>query len=131
MPVDRRAGLHPALLSRVDRVLAAMEALGYPMKIVQGLRTEAEQQALYAQGRTAPGKRVTNCDGIKLKSNHQAGPDGTGRAVDCAFVKGGGVAWDGPWDAYGACARAVGLTWGGDWKAILDRPHIELPKSLT
>lgn len=131
MPTDRRAGLHPALLARIDRVLAAMDALGFPMKIVQGLRTSAEQQALYAQGRTVSGKIVTNCDGIRLKSSHQAGPDGTGRAVDCAFVKNGAVVWEGPWDTYGACAKATGLVWGGDWKAILDRPHAELPKSLT
>jgi peptidoglycan L-alanyl-D-glutamate endopeptidase CwlK len=113
----------------VDRVLAAMAALGAPMKIVQGLRTVEEQQALFAQGRTKPGKKVTNCDGVRKKSNHQASSDGLGRAVDCAFVKDGKVVWEGPWEKYGAAARAEGLIWGGDWKGLIDRPHIELPKS--
>lgn len=128
MSVDRRQGLNPSLLAKVDRVLAAMAALGFPMKIVQGLRTVEEQQALFAQGRTAPGKTVTNCDGVHKKSNHQAAADGLGRAVDCAFVKDGVVAWEGPWDAYGAAAKAVGLVWGGSWVSIVDRPHLELLK---
>lgn len=129
MSVDRRQGLNPSLLAKVDRVLAAMAALGFPMKIVQGLRTVEEQQALFAQGRTKPGKTVTNCDGVRNKSNHQASDDGLGHAVDCAFVKDGTVLWEGPWDAYGAAAKAVGLVWGGSWKGLIDRPHLELPKS--
>lgn len=107
-------------------MLAAMASLGHPMKIVQGLRTVEEQQALFAQGRTKPGKRVTNCDGVRKKSNHQAKEDGLGGAVDCAFLKDGAVVWDGPWPAYGEAAKAVGLGWGGDWKDPVDRPHIEL-----
>lgn len=126
---DRRQGLHPALLTKVDRVLAAMEAAGHPMKIVQGLRTVKEQQALFAQGRTAAGKKVTNCDGVRKKSNHQADEDGFGHAVDCTFVVEGKIVWDGPWATYGAAAKAEGLVWGGDWVSIVDRPHIELPKS--
>jgi peptidoglycan LD-endopeptidase CwlK len=129
MPVDRRQGLNPTLLEKVDRVLTAMSALGHPMKIVQGFRTVEEQQALFAQGRTLPGKRVTNCDGVSKKSNHQAANDGLGRAVDCAFLKDGKVVWDGPWEAYGAAGKAVGLNWGGDWKDPVDRPHLELPKN--
>lgn len=129
MPTDRRQGLHPTLLTKLDRVLAAMAALGFPMEIVQGVRTAEQQQALYAQGRTVPGKTVTNCDGVAKKSNHQPAADGYGHAVDCAFVVDGRVTWDGPWAAYGANAVAVGLVWGGNWKAILDRPHVELPKS--
>lgn len=112
-----------------------MAALGFPMKIVQGLRTVEEQQALFAQGRTKPGKIVTKADGVSNRSNHQAGPDGLGRAVDCAFVDDKNTALDetwadsSPWAAYGALAKAVGLQWGGDWKGINDRPHIELPKA--
>lgn len=126
MPVDRRQGLNPDLLERIDRVLGAMAALGFPMKIVQGLRTLEEQQALYAQGRTKPGKRVTNCDGVINRSNHQAAGDGLGRAVDCAFVQSGVVSWEGPWTAYGEAGKAAGLRWGGDFKSLPDRPHLEL-----
>lgn len=120
-------GLHPSLVEKVQKVLAAMAALGFPMKVVQGLRTAEQQAALYAQGRTAPGKIVTNADGVTHKSNHQARQDGLGHAVDCAFVGPDPFADSLPWGAYGACCKAVGLAWGGDWKSITDRPHAELP----
>jgi peptidoglycan L-alanyl-D-glutamate endopeptidase CwlK len=125
--VDRLAGVQPALRAKVERILAAMLALGYPMFVVSGNRTLAEQQKLYAQGRTAPGKIVTNCDGVARKSNHQ-----DGRAVDCAFVDDPLTAkietWDEkqPWEVYGTMAEALGLTWGGRWKSPVDKPHIEL-----
>ena len=38
-----------------------------------GLRTTADQQALYAQGRTTPGNTVTKADGVNNKSYHQSG----------------------------------------------------------
>jgi peptidoglycan L-alanyl-D-glutamate endopeptidase CwlK len=123
---------HHVLLRKLLRVLAAMDALGFPMKPVQGTRTTEYQQALYAQGRTKPGNIVTNADGVHVKSNHQLKEDGFGYAVDCAFVKDGGVDWsdDLPWATYGRCATAVGLRWGGDWKHPVDRPHVELPRSV-
>lgn len=117
--------LHPQLLEKVYRVLAAMSALGFPMRICQGVRTVAEQQALYAQGRTAPGAMVTNCDGVIKKSNHQRGADGYGRAVDCCFL--GPTPFIGPFDVYGAAGQALGLRWGGTFTTLIDRPHLELP----
>src|SRR4051812_14421962 len=38
-------------------------AAGVTIKIISGLRTYAEQDALYAQGRTKPGPKVTNAKG--------------------------------------------------------------------
>ena len=40
--------------------------------VVSGRRLQAEQQLLYAQGRTMPGPIITNCDGISILSAHQA-----------------------------------------------------------
>ena len=106
-----------------------METLGHPMKVIQGVRTAEQQAKLFAQGRTAPGKKVTNCDGLVKKSRHQVAADGFGHAVDCAFVVGGKVSWDLalPWRLYGEIGKALGLVWGGDWKSLVDRPHLELP----
>lgn len=114
-----RDGVSPELLEKVDRVLAAMASLGHPMRICQGVRTVAQQQALYAQGRTLPGKIVTNADGLVKLSNHQGG-----RAIDCCFIA--DDPWSGPWAAYGECGKAVGLKWGGNFLALVDRPHLEL-----
>jgi peptidoglycan L-alanyl-D-glutamate endopeptidase CwlK len=123
--------LHPDLRAKVVKIMAAMELLGFPMMVVQTVRTAAEQQALYAQGRTAPGKIVTNCDGIVKKSNHQVHADGFGHAVDCAFKDDPATAkvetWDAgqPWELYGRMGEALDLTWGGRWISPFDRPHLE------
>lgn len=129
MAADKRLrGVHPDLIEKVGRILLAMETLGHPMIVVSGLRTDAEQASLYAQGRTKPGKIVTNLDGVTKRSNHQSKADGWGHAVDMAFLRNGKPSWaeDHPWELYGLTAESLGLTWGGRWKKLVDRPHIEL-----
>lgn len=127
--LTKMVGCHPKLIEKVLSVISAMSALGFTLVVVQGLRTEQEQIALYAQGRTAPGSIVTNADGVTKLSNHQVKADGFGHAVDCAFKVDGKISWGDklPWQCYGECAKAVGLVWGGDWTSIKDRPHVELP----
>jgi peptidoglycan LD-endopeptidase CwlK len=127
--IHKLTGVHPVLADKVMRVMAAMEVLGFRMMVTDGVRTLKEQQALYAKGRTKPGKIVTYADGVKRKSNHQPHDDGFGHAVDCAFLVDGKPSWaeDMPWRAYGECAKALGLEWGGDWVRPVDRPHVELP----
>ena len=56
------------------------------ISVVYGLRTTKEQRRLYAQGRTAPGARITNCDGILKKSKHQESVLGEGsNAMDISI----------------------------------------------
>lgn len=126
---DKLDGVHPGLKSKITQVLGAMAILGHPMKVVQGVRTVEQQAALYAQGRTAPGPIVTNCDGVKTRSNHQPHADGYGHAVDCASMIGDPYDPAFPWSLYGAAVRAVGLVWGGSWTTFQDRPHAELPET--
>lgn len=132
-------GLHPRLAAAVQAVLDEMEARGFPMIVTDTLRTLQRQQALYAQGRTRPGKIVTYANGVARpkgtgRSNHQAWADGFGHAVDCAFVvdldADGDMddpTWDEkrPWALYGERAEAHGLSWGGRWTRP-DKPHVEL-----
>jgi len=122
--------VQPELAVKVRLILAEMAKLGHPMTVTDGNRTLAEQQALYAKGRTKPpiGKKytVTNADGIKAKSNHQ-----DGRAVDCTFFNSKGQPHWPPrneaWELFGSLVRAAGLKWGGDFKSRVDLPHVELP----
>ena len=74
-------GIDLDLITKIQRIHAAMAALGFQMTVTDGFRTLEKQQRLYAQGRTAPGKIVTNADGVTNVSNHQKG-----RAVDCCFL---------------------------------------------
>lgn len=123
------AALHSSLQKKIDTILAIMVLVGHPMKIIQGVRTVEEQTFLFAKGRTTPGPKVTNCDGVEKKSRHQVASDGTGHAVDCAFVVDGKISWaeKEPWRLYGELGKAMGLVWGGEWKSLVDRPHLELP----
>jgi len=118
---ERLQGVHPRLQKAILNILNRL-----PMFVVQGVRTTAQQQALYAQGRTAPGKIVTMKDGVIHKSNHQPRADGFGHAVDCAWLGPDPFADAHPWEAYGAMVEAAGLTWGGRWTHPHDSPHAEL-----
>ena len=126
--MHKLAGVHPELAEKVLRILAAMEVLGFEMMVTDGVRTTGQQQALYAQGRTKPGKIVTQLDGVTRRSNHQAKADGFGHAVDCAFLVAGVPSWGEalPWRLYGEMAIALGLVWGGAWVNFKDKPHLEM-----
>lgn len=95
-------------------------------KIISGTRTYAEQNALYAQGRTKPGKVVTNATGGA--SNHNFGV-----AADIGLFKDGKYLSESPlYRTAGAVGKSLGLNWGGDWKgSIVDEPHFEYPTGLT
>ena len=127
---DKLLGCHPHLAEKVERILHTMEAFRHPMIVTEGVRSTERQVALYAQGRTAPGKIVTQLDGITKKSNHQVKTDGYGYAADLAFLINGQPTWDDklPWGVMGKMAQYLGLIWGGTWIGLVDRPHVELPR---
>lgn len=133
--VTRLTRVHPYLRDKVLLVLAALDGLGWPMTVVQAVRSDAQQAELFAQGRTKPGNVVTNIDGVKNKSMHQLQTTGFGHAVDCAFVDDPATTavetFDEaqPWDLYGLMCEKYGLTWGGRWTSLKDRPHVELSLS--
>lgn len=129
--IDKLLGVHPTLVEKVKRILLSMEALGFSMMVTDGVRTLAQQQALYAKGRTTPGPIVTYADGVKVKSNHQVHDDGWGWAVDCTFLVDGKPSWSltMPWKLYGLEAQTLGLTWGGSWARLTDMPHVEMKQN--
>lgn len=122
----RLKGVHPELVKKITTILSKL-----PMFVVQGLRTAEAQHLLWLQGRDPkhPGRIVTNCDGYKIKSNHQAKADGFGHAVDLAFIptKTYPDPFDQrhPWRDYGALGESMGLVWGGRFK-LRDLDHLEL-----
>ncbi len=65
------AGLHPILQPLCRAHLAGMDRAGHPCAIKEGMRTFEYQARLYAKGRTAPGKKVTNAKAGQ--SNHNYG----------------------------------------------------------
>lgn len=113
--------MHPELARRVRVLCERLAARGITVEVVQGLRSFAEQDKLFAQGRTAPGKIVTRARGGQ--SNHNFG-----LAVDlCPFVN-GKPDWNASpaiWQQIGNQAERLGLEWGGNWKFV-DLPHVQL-----
>ena len=64
---------HPRLQEAFQQLLAKCSAQGLAVGLGECFRTVAEQDALYAQGRTKPGSIVTNAKGSSYSSQHQWG----------------------------------------------------------
>jgi len=121
------AKVNPVLADKVRAAAAALEAAGTYLLVVSGLRTAAEQNALYAQGRNgAPGHIVTNAKAGYSMHNY-------GLAVDIVpYLSGssGEPNWDPntpQFRAVVAALEAQGLVWGGSWKTFPDEDHFQLP----
>ena len=115
--------LHPEVQKKGQELLEKCGARGLPIRITDCVRTKAEQDALYAQGRTEPGSIVTNAR--YPQSNHC-----WGIAFDfCRDDGKGAYNTEGNYfEKVGAVGKSIGLFWGGDFDTILDRPHFEYRK---
>jgi len=95
------------------------------VRIISGNRTWAEQDALYAQGRTKPGPIVTNARGGQSNHNYQI-------AVDIGLFDGSDYLEESPYySKMGPLGEAVGLEWGGRWVSIQDTPHYQIKTGRT
>ena len=123
--VDDRS--EKAIITLLPQVQAYARALvnkavqhGITIKILAGTRTYEEQDDLFAQGRTKPGRIVTNARGGY--SNHNFGI-----AFDIGVFDGANYLGESPkYKAVGALGMDLGLDWGGNWKTFLDEPHFQL-----
>lgn len=132
----RLPGLHPVVAAASDALIERCFARGIHILITQGLRTIAEQDALYAQGRTKPGSIVTNARGGYSYHNF-------GLAVDFALLlpDGRSVSWDmkrdgnanrtADWQEVVDEAKRLGFEWGGDWISFKDYPHLQMTFGLS
>lgn len=98
------------------------------------LRTFAEQDALFAQGRTKPGKIVTNARGGLSMHNYGLAidvvllldRDGDGKFTEASWDTKGDFDADGvsDWMEIVRVFKEFGWEWGGDWK-FYDAPHFQ------
>lgn len=114
---------------------ATAATLGCDYILISGNRTWAEQDKLYAQGRTAPGAIVTNAKGGQSNHNFGIAADaGVFRAGDYLDGSKDKAARDLAAKVHKACsehAAACGLEWGGSWTSLVDLPHYEVRTGLT
>ena len=123
--------LAPYVAEAAKELVILCLTAGLPILITQTKRTVFEQQSLWEQGRTRPGKVVTNAQ--PGDSPHCPPHDFPGLAFDVAFrvLETGEVTWDPPegrtWEEVGVIAEGLGLEWGGRWSGFPDRPHFQWP----
>jgi len=147
------AEVHPSLAAKIRALDALVPSLNF--QVVLGLRTWAQQDALYQQGRTAPGpgaaqvpgnkgsqvpgegslgdqsslgRIVTNCPGGHSWHNF-------GLAVDLVpeEIEPGQPDWDvnhPAWQQMVAAGESLGLVSGSAWKTFKDYPHFQLTGKL-
>ena len=114
------ATLLPEVRPSAIKLVEESAAAGIIIKIISGTRTYAEQDALYAKGRTKPGRKVTNAKGGY--SNHNFGI-----AFDVGIFSGANyIPESSKYNTVGAIGKKLGLEWGGDWKSFQDEPHFQL-----
>lgn len=122
--------LHPSIRKEVKSIylnkILSLLPKNRTCRFTTTFRSFEEQQKLYAQGRTTPGKKVTNA--LPGQSFHQYG-----LAIDFVILEdkdGDGkfetASWkvDDDWISIAREFKAHGYSWGGDWK-FKDYPHVE------
>ena len=129
---QRVAKLHHSVREEVAKIIEECDKAltgKAKIRITQGLRTIEEQNLMYAQGRTLPGKKITNAKGGQSVHNY-------GFAVDiCLIIDGKEASWDTAkdWDNdqtadWYECVKVFakhGWEWGGNWKTFKDLPHFD------
>ena len=124
--------LHPDAQYLGLKLISECAKQGINILIGECVRTMAEQDALYAKGRTTSGNIVTKARGKTYSSMHQWGVafdiylnmdiDKDGKTSDDAFNNSTGM-----FERIGKIGQSIGLEWGGSWISIKDRPHFQLP----
>ena len=109
----------------------AMSRARIPFMVTCTFRSQEEQDALWNQGRTTPGKVVT----WTRNSRHTKRT-----AFDIAILRDGKPTWDSKvslndndipdYQEAGTIGEMVGLTWGGFWKTP-DFPHFQNDKEVV
>lgn len=115
------ADLLPEVQSLLVKLVGQCTAVGLKILITSTYRDNESQNDLYAQGRTKPGKIVTNAKAGQSAHNHRVAFD---------FVpldKDGKPDWNDleKFKKVGAIGESIGLEWGGSWLKLKDYPHFQ------
>jgi len=106
--------LNPIVREKAQLFVSTCALQGIDILIYCTYRSEEEQNVLYAQGRTTPGKIVTNARGGESFHNFHL-------AFDWVPVVGGKPQWSDTklYLKAGIIAESVGLEWAGRWAGSL------------
>lgn len=118
--------LHPLVAAMARVFVDECRKEGIDALITSTKRDNESQDALYAQGRTLPGKIVTNARGGESFHNY-------GCAFDFVPLVNGKAQWNDTalFVRCGEIAERVGLEWAGRWKRFREMAHCQYTGGLT
>jgi peptidoglycan L-alanyl-D-glutamate endopeptidase CwlK len=133
--IENLGSLNKKALAKLEPFVAAaelaMSAKGVTVEVISGLRSWASQAALYAQGRTKPGRIVTKARPGSSWHNY-------GLAIDLGLFKDGvyldekkPAEADKLYSEIGALAGKMGIEWAGNWKSFPETPHFQVTFGLS
>lgn len=133
--IENLAGLNRKFKAQAESFLVACEPIcerhGITIEVISGLRSWAQQSALYAQGRTKPGPIVTKARAGSSWHNY-------GLAIDLGLFAGGKYLdsadpkrADRIYRELGALAASMGIEWAGNWKSFPEGPHFQNRFGMT
>ena len=127
--LENLASLNRKARAQFEAFLAAAQPIlakhGVQAEVISGLRSWAQQAALYAQGRTKPGRIVTKARPGSSWHNY-------GLAIDLALFRAGVYLdeknprlADQVYRDLGSLAKSMGIEWAGEWKSFPETPHFQ------
>ena len=118
--------LVPPVKQRAEAFIAAAKARNIDLLVTSTYRDNESQDALYAQGRTAPGNIVTRAKAGQSWHNWRC-------ALDVVPLVNGKAIWDDQamWKQVGEIGKSCGLEWAGDWVTFKEFPHFQYTGGMT
>lgn len=122
--------LLPQVQTLAKTFIERCKEAGIDLLIISTYRDNESQAVLFAQGRTAPGKIVTNARAGQSFHNYRV-------AFDIVPLVNGKPVWDTTnengvlWKKLGAIGKECGLEWAGEWRTFKEFPHFQYTGGLT
>lgn len=118
--------LMPKVRAMAEAWVKECDEAGIDVLVTSTFRDNESQNALYAQGRTAPGNKVTNAKGGQSFHNYHC-------ALDFVPLVNGKPNWNDTklFTKCGEIAEKHGFEWAGRWKSFQELAHIQYTGGLT
>lgn len=118
--------LNPYVAKLAKQFIAAAKKEGIDVLVTSTYRDAESQNAIYAQGRTKPGKIVTNAKAGQSWHNYRL-------AFDVVPIVNGKAMWNDlrTFKRLGQIGKSVGLEWAGDWVSFREYPHFQWTGGLS
>ena len=127
--LENLSGLNRKARAKFEAFLNAAAPIftkhGVTFEVLSGLRSYSQQAALYAQGRTRPGKIVTKARPGSSWHNY-------GLAIDLGLFQHGVYLdekipsqADRVYAELGPLAKSMGIEWAGYWTSFTETPHFQ------